>query len=101
MTYHTYNSMVHVVSEKTWEKLTKEQQLIIKEESIKAANLMRERIQEDEAEILEILAGKGMMITYPDREVFKQKMQYAYDAIATYAGEENVAYFLQLIEEAR
>jgi TRAP-type C4-dicarboxylate transport system substrate-binding protein len=33
MTGHTYNSMVHVISKKTWDKLTPEKQKIIKEES--------------------------------------------------------------------
>lgn len=101
MTRHTYNSMVHVVSKKTWEKLTKEQQQILKEESVKAGNLMRQKVQEEEIEILKNLDDGNMLITYPDRKAFKDKMQYVYDAIGTYAGKENVDYFLQLIQEAR
>ena len=101
MTRHTYNSMVHVVSKKTWETLTKEQQEIIREESITAGNWMREEVQKEEVEILKKLQDEGMIITYPDRSVFKEKMKYAYNTISTYAGIENVEYFLQLVEESR
>ncbi|PKM67391.1 MAG: C4-dicarboxylate ABC transporter substrate-binding protein [Firmicutes bacterium HGW-Firmicutes-2] len=101
MTRHTYNCMVHVISKKTWETLTKEQQEIILEESIAAGNWMREEVQKEEVEILKKLEDEGMIITYPDRSVFKEKMKYAYNAISTYAGIENVEYFLQLVEESR
>lgn len=101
MTRHTYNSMVHVVSKKTWEKLSQEQRKIIREESIKAGEWMRIEVQQQEIEMLLQLEEEGLSITYPNRAVFKEKMQYAYDAIATYAGKENVEYFLQLVEEER
>lgn len=101
MTQHTYNCMVHVISQKTWELLSEEQQAIIREESIHAGNWMREEIQLQEAEIIVKLQEAGMIITYPDRSVFQDKMQYAYDTITTYAGKENVAYFLEMVEDAR
>lgn len=101
MTRHTYNSMVHVISKKTWDKLTKEQQKIIREESINAGLWMREEVQRQEIEILKELEKQGMIITYPDRNIFKSKMQYAYDGIANYAGSENIEYFLKLVEEGR
>jgi hypothetical protein len=49
MTGHTYNSMVHVISKATWDKLTKEQQKIVREESKKAGDWMRKTLREAEA----------------------------------------------------
>lgn len=100
MTQHSYNSMVHVMSKKVWEELTKEQQQIIKEESVNAGNWMREEVQKQEKEIITFFKENDVIITYPNREAFKAKMQYAYDTIATYAGKDNVEYFLDMIEQA-
>ncbi len=101
MTKHTYNSMVHVISEKTMNKLTKEQQLIIIEESENASILMRIEMQKQETMIIRKLEEEGMLITYPDRKVFQEKMQYAFDTISAYAGKDNVEYFLELVEKSR
>ncbi|WP_105614696.1 TRAP transporter substrate-binding protein [Vallitalea okinawensis] len=99
LTQHVYNSMVHIISKEVWDQLTKEQQTIIREESIKAGNWMREEMQKQEAEIIIKLEEEGMEITYPDRELFKAKMQYANDVISVYAGKENVETFLEMVEE--
>lgn len=99
MTKHVYNSMVHVISKEVWDQLTEEQQTIIIDESEKAGNWMREAMQKEEAEIIKKLEERGMQITYPDRELFKAKMQYANDAISVYAGKENVETFLKMVEE--
>jgi hypothetical protein len=40
-----------------------------------------------------------MKVTSPDRAAFKAQMQYAYDAIGEYAGKDNVARFLKMVEE--
>ena len=48
ITNHVYNSMVHVISKKTWDKLTPDQQKIFKEESKLAGELMRKKIQSEE-----------------------------------------------------
>jgi hypothetical protein len=40
-------------------------------------------------------------VTSPDRAAFKAQMQYAYDAIGEYAGKENVAKFLEMVEETQ
>lgn len=99
MTQHVYNSMVHIISKEVWDQLTKEQQIIIKEESIKVGNWMREEMQKQEAKIILKLQKEGMEITYPDRELFKAEMQYANDVISVYAGKENVETFLEMVEE--
>ena len=99
LTNHVYNSMMAVASKKTWSKLSAEQQVILKEEAQKAGQWFREKQLAENADLIEKLKGKGMQVTSPDRDAFKAKMQYAYDAIGVYAGKENVEKFLKMVEE--
>ena len=101
LTYHVYNSMMAVASKRTWEKLTADQQVILKEEAKKAGQWFRNKQAADSADLIEKLKGKGMKVTTPDRAAFKAQMQYAYDAIGEYAGKENVAKFLKMVEETK
>ena len=101
LTNHVYNSMVHVMSKKTWDKLTPDQQKIIKEESKKAGDYMREQVQKEEANLVKQLKEKGMQVTTPNVADFKAKMQPAYDKIGQYAGKENVDAFLKMAAETK
>jgi tripartite ATP-independent transporter DctP family solute receptor len=99
LTYHVYNSMMAVASKKTWSKLSAEQQAILKEEAQKAGQWFRETQLAESDNLIKQLQGKGMKVTLPDRAAFKAQMQYAYDAIGEYAGKDNVAKFLKMVEE--
>ncbi len=101
LTYHVYNSMMAVASKKTWQKLTPEQQTILKEEAQKAGQWFRDEQQKEEKDLVSKLKEKGMQITEPDREAFKAKMQYAYDKISEYAGKDNVDKFLNIVAETK
>ncbi len=102
LTRHVYNSMVHVMSKQTWDKLTPEQQAIVKEESRKAGNTFRESIKAEEADLVEKLKGVGMEIEEnPDIAAFRAVMGPAYERIGEYAGKENVDKFMKMVEEAR
>jgi tripartite ATP-independent transporter DctP family solute receptor len=101
MTGHNYNTMVHVISKKVWDKLTPEQQKIIKEESTKAGNWMRKSVRDAEAEQIEQLKKFGMEVTYPDKSQFKKLMKPAYDRMNAIAGEENINAFVKMVEEAK
>ena len=101
LTNHVYNSMVHVMSKKTWDKLTPDQQKIIKEESKKAGDWMREQVQKEEADLVKQLKEKGMQVTTPNVADFKAKMQPAYDKIGQYAGKENVDAFLKMADTTK
>jgi tripartite ATP-independent transporter DctP family solute receptor len=101
MTGHTYNSMVHVISKKTWDKLTPEQQKIIKEESKKAGDFMRQTLRAAEADQIEKLKALGMEVTYPDVALFKAKMGPAYERMKASVGDDNVKQFLEIVEEAK
>ncbi len=101
MTGHNYNTMVHVISKKVWDKLTPDQQKIIKEESKRAGDWMRKAVREGEADQIKQLQAAGMQVTYPDKAKFKALMQPAYDRMKPVAGEENIAAFLKLVEEVK
>jgi TRAP-type transport system periplasmic protein len=100
MTGHNYNSMVHVISKRVWNKLTPAQQTIIKEESQKAGAWMKQACRSAEAgQIKEMKEKYGVEIIYPDVAKFKALMKPAYDRMAAQAGAGNIAYFLKLVDK--
>jgi TRAP-type C4-dicarboxylate transport system substrate-binding protein len=101
LTGHTYNSLVHVMSKKTWDKLTPEQQQIVKEESKKAGDFMRKTLQDAEADQLKKLEELGMEVTRPDTAEFKALMGPAYDRLEESVGADNLKAFLEMLEEAK
>jgi TRAP-type transport system periplasmic protein len=101
MTGHNYNTMVHVISKKVWDKLTPEQKTIVKEESKKAGDWMRKKARTDEADQISQLKKFGMEITYPDKTEFKKLMKPAYDRMKAIAGEENIDAFIKMVDEAK
>ena len=101
MTGHNYNTMVHVVSKKVWDKLTPEQQKIVKEESVKAGNWMRKAVRDAEADQIEKLKKAGVEVTFPDKTKFKALMKPAYERMNAIAGEENITAFMKIVEAAK
>jgi len=101
LTRHVYNSMVHVMSLKTWEKLTSQQQKIVREESKRAGDYFRKAIQDEEKDLVAKLKEKGMVVTTPDISKFRAVMGPAYERIGKYAGEDNVKKFMKMVEAAR
>jgi len=99
LTNHVYNSMMCVASKRTWSKLTADQQTILREEAQKAGQWFRDNQLAENDNLIQNLLNEGMKVTLPNRAAFKAKMQYAYDAIGEYAGKENVAKFLKMVEE--
>ncbi|HVN96716.1 MAG TPA: TRAP transporter substrate-binding protein [Syntrophorhabdaceae bacterium] len=101
MTGHNYNTMVHVISKKVWDKLTPAEQRIIKEESKKAGDWMRKSVRDAEADQIKQLEKFGMEVTYPDKAKFKALMKPAYDRMKAIAGEDNIAAFIKMTEQAK
>jgi len=101
MTGHNYNTMVHVISKKVWDKLTPAQQAIVKEESKKAGDWMRKTVRAEEADQINQLKKLGMQITTPDKSAFKKLMKPAYDRMKAIADEENITAFNKMVEEAK
>jgi TRAP-type transport system periplasmic protein len=101
MTGHNYNSMVHVISLKSWNKLSAEQKKIVKEESEKAGKFMRKTLREAEASQIESLKKNGMQVVFPDKAPFKALMKPAYEKMNAICGEENIKTFVKMIENAK
>jgi len=101
MTGHNYGSMIHVISKKVWDKLSSEDQKIIKEESVKAGNFMRKKIRDAEASQIEELKKLGMEVVFPDKAKFKALMGPAYDKLKDVCGEENIKALLKMIDKAK
>jgi tripartite ATP-independent transporter DctP family solute receptor len=101
MTGHNYNTMVHVISKKTWDRLTPEQQKIVREESKKAGDWMRKTLRDAEANQIKELQKFGMQVTYPDKAKFKALMKPAYDRMNAIAGEDNIKAFTKMVDQTR
>lgn len=102
ITNHVYNSMNLVISKKVWDGLSPEYQSILTEESRNAAIMMRDLIQNGDADYIAKLEEKGMEVTYPDTAEFSSKMEPSYKAIADYAGsQEYIDTFLKMVDECR
>ena len=97
MTKHIYNNMIHVISARSWAKLSPDQQTILREESTSAGGKMRQLIASEEGDQIKKLEGLGIKVTRPDLEPFKAKMAPAYQRIAAYAGEDNVKRFQEIL----
>ena len=101
MTGHTYNSMVHVLSKKTWDKLSFRQQQIIRVESKKAGDFMRKTLRDAEADKIGKLEKLGMSVTRPNVALFKAKMGPAYERMKASVGASNLKYFLKIVEQEK
>ena len=100
LTRHVYNSMVHVINKDSFERLTPEQQAIVREESQKAGALMRELVQAQEADELTELEERGMAVTKPDLGPFREKVMAseAMQRVTDYTGKENMDKFQSFLK---
>jgi tripartite ATP-independent transporter DctP family solute receptor len=101
LTRHVYNNMVHVVSTKSWAKLSPEQQKIFREESKAAGAYMRKAIVAEEADQIAKMEKAGLQVARPNLATFRAAMGPAYERIGKYAGEDNVKTFMKYVEDAR
>lgn len=101
ITRHVYNNQIHVVSAKTWAKLTPEQKRVFLQASQLAGTYMRQTLQAEEEELIAKMEKAGVVVTRPDLAPFRALMAPAYERIAKYAGEENVKKFREFVEAAR
>jgi TRAP-type C4-dicarboxylate transport system substrate-binding protein len=62
---------------------------------------MRKAIRDEEADQINQLKKFGMEVTTPDKTEFKKLMGPAYDRMKAICGEENIAAFIKLVDEAR
>jgi len=98
---YLYSSMCHVVSKRVWDKLTPEQQQIIREESDASRLLMRTMVREAEQKQIADMKSKGIQIDSPDLAPFKAKMGPAYEKIKNNIGAENFDKWMEMAEATK
>ncbi len=98
---YLYSSMVHVVSKDTWNRLTKQQQKIVQEESDAARLLMRKLTREEELKQIADMRAKGIVIDEPDLAPFQAMMAPAYKKIKNKVGAENFDKWIEMTESVK
>jgi TRAP-type C4-dicarboxylate transport system substrate-binding protein len=98
ITRHVYNSLVHVINKDVFDGLTAEQQTILREESKRAGDMMREAVLRQEDEEIAALEAAGMQVTRPDLAPFAALMGPARARVAEYSGQENMDTFLSFLK---
>ncbi|MGI6226091.1 MAG: DctP family TRAP transporter solute-binding subunit [Peptococcales bacterium] len=79
MTKHTYSAAPVVMSLKTWNNLTSEQQNALMEAIAEATEYQRQVEDEKYVEFMKIFEEKGNVITEPDLDLFKKASQPVID----------------------
>ncbi|MDR1936857.1 MAG: TRAP transporter substrate-binding protein [Candidatus Accumulibacter sp.] len=93
---YLYSSCVHLVNKKVWDKLTPEQQKIMKEESDAARLVARKIVRDNEAVQIKDMQSKGIVIDTPDLKSFQDKMGPAYDKIRSNIGAANFDKWMEM-----
>jgi TRAP-type C4-dicarboxylate transport system substrate-binding protein len=79
ITRHAYAPNVILMSMRTWNNLTPEQQNIVLESALEAAKHNRALDNDSEAEWLQSLKDKGMQVSEPDLSVFRDAVKSVYE----------------------
>ena len=70
---------VLVIGTRLWNKLSEEEQNIIKEAAIESSHYQRKLWAKSEAHAMEELKKEGVEIIYPDKKLFMEKVKTMYD----------------------
>lgn len=96
---YMYQSYPHVMSSKTFNSLTKEQQDAIRKASNEARDFMRKNVSDTEKKAIQEMKQMGIVITNPDPEPFRKAMEPAYKVIADYATQDFVKEWAKIVEK--
>ncbi|GHS87496.1 periplasmic substrate-binding transporter [Synergistales bacterium] len=88
ITRHAYAPNVIMMSLRTWNKLTPDQQKVVQESADAAAKYNRDVDNESEAAWLQSLKDKGMQVTEPDIALFRDAVKSVYDKYEVQYGKE-------------
>lgn len=88
VTNHSYDAMPLVIRNDIWESLSGQDQEILQTVALEVQQRNREMIQTQTTQYIKKLKKKGMTITYPDLEEFKEATTEVYDYFAASYGEE-------------
>lgn len=87
LTRHTYSAIVALVSEKTWNKLSKEQQDAFQKAALLGNKVQRKKVGDNNAVLAKEMEEKGVKINeVDDPAAFRQKVLPVYDAFRDQIG---------------
>ena len=98
---YSYSSLGHFFNKRSFESLTPEQQLILREESRRVGVLERQIVREHEAEQIAFLSSEGVQIDHPAPEPFRALLGPVFERLDAYFGANNMREFLALVEQQR
>ena len=98
---YSYTSLVHVINTRALMSLEPGQQEILRDESCRAALLMRQLVRSYEADRLDSFVSGGGRIDRPDPAPFKALIAPVCDAIGHFLGEGIVADCLKVVDRHR
>jgi len=101
LTRHVYYNTLHLMSVKTWNRLTPAQQKIVREESKAAGDAMRKTIIAEEETLIARMIEAGVKVTRPDARPFRAAVEPTHQEIRRFVGEENARKFLKMVDDER
>jgi tripartite ATP-independent transporter DctP family solute receptor len=101
LTRHVYYNTLHLMSVKSWAKLTPAQQKIVREESKAAGDGMRRTIIAEEDELIAKMTASGVKVTRPDPRPFRAAVEPTRQEITRFVGEDNARKFLKMVDDER
>lgn len=101
MLNYTYGTLVHVINRDVFASMPAEHQAILREESIRAGQSMRQTVRARETEQLACFIAGGMQVDYPDPAPFKALMAPVIERLEQTCGNENMRAFLDMAERQR
>lgn len=101
MLNYTYGTLIHVINRAVFEGLTPEQQAILREESVKAGQTVRQIVRSQEAEQIARFASLGMHIDHPDPAPFKALMAPVIERLEQMCGADNMRTYLEMADRSR
>jgi tripartite ATP-independent transporter DctP family solute receptor len=101
ITNHVYNSQMLVMSKSLWDTLPDDIKEILTTAGRVAGLYVRQLVQQSEQKIIEELKARGVIVTYPDLSLFREKVKPAMDAVAQAVGVEFANVFFKIVNEER
>lgn len=98
---YSYDAMVHVINQKSYDSLTSAQQQILGEESKAAGMLARSLMRSHEAQQIAELVELGVRVDRPDRAPFRQATESAFRVLRAAFGADVVNPFMEMVERGR
>ncbi len=97
MTGHIWGTAILVISKRDWKKISADDQSIVEKAAFKWRDEQRRMIRDSEADFMEKLKGKGMVVNTLDKLPFVKKVQPVYKEYEPIFGKD----LIQLIEKYR